>query len=91
MISISPTAKQTQCESRMLNNRFWLYTIINQQRQVQYMYLQMDLLQNLPKTRPILPCEELWIEPYPNRQFVLFNDMDHQLAAWLEVTVQNRC
>jgi len=65
----------------MSNNRFWLTTIIKQQWQAHFMYLQMDPLDNPLSTRPIQTGREFCIEPYPNGWFGFVYNLDCQFGA----------
>jgi len=48
--------------------------------QVQYMYLQMDPLEDPLRTRPVQTGREMFIEPYPNWQFGFIDDPDRQFG-----------
>jgi len=65
----------------MSNNRFWLNTIIKQQRQACYMNFQMDPLYNPLRTRPSQMGRQMSMEAYPNRQFGLIDGLDRQVAS----------
>jgi len=64
----------------MSNNRLWLSTIINLQRQVRYMYLQIDQLEDPLRTSPIQMGREMSIEQDPNRQFAFIDYPVHQFG-----------
>jgi len=56
------------------------------------MNLQMDLLYNPLRTRPIQTGRETSMEPYPNRQFGFINNPDRQSGSGLDPThTQTRC
>jgi len=65
----------------MSNNQFWLTTIIKQQRQAHYMYLQMDPPDNPLSTRQIQTGSDFFVEPYPNGQFGSIHNLVRQFSA----------
>jgi len=73
----------------MLNKQFWSNTIITQQKQVHYMILQMDLLDNPLTTCPIETGWEIAIELNPNWKFKCIDDPDCQLGD-ASVLIQTR-
>jgi len=73
----------------MSNDRLWLSTIIEEQKQACYMNLQMDPLYNPLGTRPIQTGREMSMEPYPNQQFGFIDDPDGQSGSG-SVPTRNR-
>jgi len=67
----------------MSNNRFPLRTIIKQESQAHYMYLQMDPLDNPLSNHPIQTGGEFSKEPYPNGQFGFIDHPDRQFGTGL--------
>jgi len=82
-LSIPQPANHAQCDTWMLNNLFSLRTIIKQQRQTHYMYLQMDPLDNPLSTRPFQTGREYSIELYLNGQFRFIDIPDRISGASL--------
>jgi len=74
----------------MLNIQFWSNPIIKQQKQEDYINLQIDQLDNLLTTCPFQPGWEMSIEMYPNWQFGCIDDPDHLLDNGALVQIQTQ-